>query len=100
MFITYIKYTLSVLNFYKVAAMYELNWELATKIAVNWYLAEKLAANWELGTPISTLLYGVCAKIFNMNQYILMIYTTTKDTIDRQHTEQGQLQCQLLLAIT
>ena len=44
------------------------------------------------------LLYGICVKIFNMimNQYISKSY---KNTIDRQHTEWGQLLCQLLLVI-
>ena len=32
-----------------------------------------------------------------MNRYVSNSYTTTKNTIDRQHTERGQLYCQLLL---
>ena len=32
-----------------------------------------------------------------MLQYISKSYTMNKNTIDRQHTERGQLQCQLLL---
>ena len=34
-----------------------------------------------------------------MNRYISKNYTTSKNTIDRQYTERGQLQCQLLLVI-
>ena len=40
---------------------------------------------------LSHLLYGICVKIFIMNRYILKSYTTTKNTIDRQQTERGQL---------
>ena len=32
-----------------------------------------------------------------MNRYISKSYTTSKNTIDRQYKERGQLQCQLLL---
>ena len=46
---------------------------------------------------LSHLLYGICVKIFIMNRYISRTYTTSKNTIDRQYTERGQLQCQLLL---
>ena len=35
-------------------------------------------------------------KIFNMNQYLSKSYTKTKDKIDQQHKERGQLQCQVL----
>ena len=45
---------------------------------------------------ISHLLNGISVKIFNMNQYLSKSYTKTKDKIDRQHKERGQLQCQLL----
>ena len=38
-------------------------------------------------------------KIFIMNRYISKSYTTTKNTIDLQYTERGQLRCQLLLVI-
>ena len=41
---------------------------------------------------LSHLLYGIWVKIFPMNRYISKSYTTS-----RQYTEQGQLQCQLLL---
>ena len=49
----------------------------------------------------SYLLYGICVKIFIMNRYtcISKNYTTTKNTIDRQYTKRGKLQCQLLLII-
>ena len=40
---------------------------------------------------LSHLLYGICVKIFIMNRYILKSYTTSKNTIVRQYTEQGQL---------
>ena len=40
---------------------------------------------------LSHLLHGICVKIFIMNQYISKSYTTSKNTIDRQYTEQGQL---------
>ena len=33
----------------------------------------------------------IWVKIFIMNRYISKSYTTTKNTIDRQHTERGQL---------
>ena len=36
---------------------------------------------------LSHLLYGICVKIFIMNQYISKSYTTTKNTIGRQYTE-------------
>ena len=39
-------------------------------------------------------MYGICVKIFLLGigtMYILKRYTMTKNTIDRQHTEQGQL---------
>ena len=39
----------------------------------------------------------LCVKIFNMNRYISKSYTKTKAAIDRQHTERGQMKCQLLL---
>ena len=39
----------------------------------------------------------LCVKIFNMNRYISKSYPTTKAAINRQHTERGQLKCQLLL---
>ena len=32
-----------------------------------------------------------------MNRYISKSYTTSKYTVDRQYTERGQLQCQLIL---
>ena len=44
---------------------------------------------------LSHLLYG----IFIMNRYMSKSYTTTKNTIDLQYTERGQLRCQLLLVI-
>ena len=49
----------------------------------------------------SYLLYGICVKIFIVNRYtcISKSYTTTKNTIDRQYTKRGKLQCQLLLII-
>ena len=49
----------------------------------------------------SYLLNGICVKIFIMNRYtcISKSYTTTKNTIDRQYTKRGKLQCQLLLII-
>ena len=34
-----------------------------------------------------------------MNRYMSKSYTTTKNTIDLQYTERGQLRCQLLLVI-
>ena len=34
-----------------------------------------------------------------MNRYISKSYTTSKNIIDRQYTERGQLQCQLLLVL-
>ena len=40
---------------------------------------------------LSHLLYGICVKIFIMNRYISKSYTTSKNTIDRQYTERGQL---------
>ena len=40
---------------------------------------------------LSHLLYGICVKIFIMNRYISKSYTTSKNTIDRQYTEQVQL---------
>ena len=40
---------------------------------------------------LSHLLYGIFVKIFIMNGYISKSYTTSKNTIDRQHTERGQL---------
>ena len=46
---------------------------------------------------LSHQLHEICVKIFIMNQYISKSYTTTKNTSDRQHTERGQLYCQLLL---
>ena len=38
-------------------------------------------------------MYGICLKIFirNRSMYVSKSYTMTKNTIDRQHTEQGQL---------
>ena len=45
---------------------------------------------------ISHLLNGISVKIFNMNRYLSKSYTKTKDKIDQQHKERGQLQCQLL----
>ena len=48
---------------------------------------------------LSHLLYGICVNIFIMNRYISKSYTTSKNTIDRQYTERGQLWCQLLLVI-
>ena len=38
---------------------------------------------------LSHLLYGICVKILIMNRYISKSYTTTTNTIDRQHTELG-----------
>ena len=38
---------------------------------------------------LSHLLYGMCVQIFIMNHYISKSYTTTKNTVDRQHTEWG-----------
>ena len=35
--------------------------------------------------------YGLLVKIFIMNRYISKSYTTSKNTIDRQFTERGQL---------
>ena len=35
-----------------------------------------------------------------MNRYISKSYTTSKNTTDRQHTERGQLYCQLLLVVS
>ena len=46
---------------------------------------------------LSYQLYEICVKIFVTNRYSSNSYTTTKNTIDRQHTERGQLHCQLLL---
>ena len=40
---------------------------------------------------LSHLLNAICVKIFIMNRYISKSYTTSKNTIDRQFTEQGQL---------
>ena len=40
---------------------------------------------------LSHLLYGMCVKIFIMNRYISKTYTTSKNSIDRQYTERGQL---------
>ena len=40
---------------------------------------------------LSHLLHGKCVKIFIMNRYISKSYTMTKNTIDQQYTEQGQL---------
>ena len=40
---------------------------------------------------LSHLLYGICVKIFIMNRYISKSYTTSKNTIDRQYPERGQL---------
>ena len=37
------------------------------------------------------LLCGIWVKIFIMNRYISKSYTTSKNTIDRQYTERGQL---------
>ena len=48
---------------------------------------------------LSHLLYGMCVKIFIVNRHISKSYTTSKNTIDRQYTERGQLQCQLLLVV-
>ena len=49
---------------------------------------------------LSHLLYGICVNIFIINRYISKSYTTSKNTIGRQYTERGQLQCQLLLVTT
>ena len=38
---------------------------------------------------LSHLLYGICVKIFIMNGYLSKSYTTSKNTVDRQHTERG-----------
>ena len=38
---------------------------------------------------LSHLLYRICVKIFIMNRYISKSYTTSKNTIDRQYTEQA-----------
>ena len=38
---------------------------------------------------LSHLLYGICVKILIMNRYISKSYTTTTNTIDRQHTERS-----------
>ena len=35
--------------------------------------------------------HHICVKIFIMNRYISKSYTTSKNTIDRQYTERGQL---------
>ena len=40
---------------------------------------------------LSHLLYGICVKIFIMNRYISKSYRTSKNTVDRQQTERGQL---------
>ena len=48
---------------------------------------------------LSHLLYGICVKIFIMNRCFSKSYTTSKNTIEGQYTERGQLQCQLLLVI-
>ena len=37
------------------------------------------------------LLCGIWVKIFIMNRYISKSYTTSKNTIERQYTERGQL---------
>ena len=50
-----------------------------------------------MGLYLSHLLYGICVNIFIMNRYISKSYTTSKNTIDRQYTERGQLKCQLFL---
>ena len=46
---------------------------------------------------LSNLLNGIRVKIFILNRYISKSYTTSKNTIDQQYTERGQLRCQLLL---
>ena len=46
---------------------------------------------------VHPILYGICVQMFIMNRYISKSYTTTKNTIDWQYTQRGQLQCQLLL---
>ena len=38
-------------------------------------------------------------KVFIMNRYISKSYTTSKNTVERQYTERGQLECQLLLVL-
>ena len=40
---------------------------------------------------LSHLLYGICVNIFIMNRYISKSCTTTKNTIDLQYAERGQL---------
>ena len=46
---------------------------------------------------LSHLLYEIWVKIFIMNRwYISKSHTTSKNTIDRQYTERGQLQCWML----
>ena len=47
-------------------------------------------------SPIVWNTCGICVKIFIMNRYISKSYTTTKNTIHRQYTEQGQRKCHLL----
>ena len=46
---------------------------------------------------LSRILYGICVQMFIMNRYISKSYTTTKNTIDWQYTQRGQLYGQLLL---
>ena len=68
--------------------------EIMTELRKSTWLSAWNLAFSAFFSPQSCML---CVKIFNMNRYISKSYTKTKAAIDRQHTERGQMKCQLLL---
>ena len=69
---------------------YSRNWECFDQSCVN--RTESVHETLRLfPVDLSRLLYGICVNIFIMNRYISKSYTTSKNTIDRQHTEREQL---------
>ena len=78
---------------------YSRNWECFDQSCVNLLCQSSTeTVHGTLGVLyLFHLLYGICVKIFITNRYISKSYTTNKNTIDRQYSERGQLQCQLLL---
>ena len=67
---------------------YSRNWECFDQSCVN--RPETAHGNLRF-LYLSHLLYGICVKIFLMNRYISKSYTTSKNAIDGQYTERGQL---------
>ena len=69
---------------------YSLNWECFDQSCVNW--TETVHGTLHF-LYLSHLLYEIHVKIFIMNRYISKSYTTSKNTIDQQYTDQSGGSC-------